>query len=316
MTHADPTPPTLTVTAYAKINLTLDVFSKRADGYHSLASVMQAISLHDTLHLTRRPKPGIDFTCDAPEGADIPTDNGNLAVRAAQAALDAAAQQGRPAAQGVGLHLTKRIPAQAGLGGGSSDAAAALTGVNTLLGLDLDPKTLHDLATALGSDVPFFLTGGTAAVRGRGENLTPLPDLPTLWLVIVKPEENVSTGWAYNALDALPDRSSHRATKRMEEALRADDRERQIAWQSNDFELPVFTHFPRLAWLHDELLMAGVLTAHLCGSGSALYGVVPDALSAKRIASLLQTRYAQVFVARTLGRAESHPLQDANSTTR
>src|SRR5262249_21751824 len=160
---------------------------------------------------------------------------------------------------------------QAGLGGGSSNAAAALLGVNALLGLNLEARTLYDLAASLGSDVPFFLTGGTAAARGRGASLTPLADAPTLLLVVVQPEENVSTAWDYGELDAISDRASHRATKRMEEALRAGDHGRLIAWQSNDFELPVFAHFPRLAWLHDELRMAGALTAHLCGSGSALY---------------------------------------------
>ncbi|HZP81463.1 MAG TPA: 4-(cytidine 5'-diphospho)-2-C-methyl-D-erythritol kinase [Chthonomonadaceae bacterium] len=303
--------PSLTVASCAKINLTLDVFSKRADGYHSLASVMQAVSLADTLHLTLRAEPGIAFTCEAPETIPVPTDATNLAVRAAAAAIAAAAEAGRKIETGVAIHLVKRIPAQAGLGGGSSNAAAALRGVNALLGLNLDAQTLHRLAASLGSDVPFFLTGGTAAARGRGESITPLPDAPTLWLVVVKPEENVSTAWAYGELDAMPDRASHRATKRMEAALRAGDHARLIAWQSNDFELPVFTHFPRLAWLHDELRMAGALTAHLCGSGSALYGVAPDEAAAQRIASLFQSRYPQVAVARTLTRAESDPLKGA-----
>src|SRR5262249_7853251 len=163
---------------------------KRADGYHSLASVMQAISLHDTLHLKRRAEPGIAFTCDAPEAFPVPTDATNLVVRAAQAALDAAAQNGNAITGGVEIHLIKRIPGQAGLGGVSSNAAATLLGVNALLELGLDAKTLHAAASALGSDVPFFLTGGTAVARGRGENITPLPDAPTLWLVVVKPEEN------------------------------------------------------------------------------------------------------------------------------
>jgi 4-diphosphocytidyl-2-C-methyl-D-erythritol kinase len=305
MTDALPSTSTLTLTACAKINLTLDVFSLRADGYHSLASIMQTIGLTDTLRLTRRSAPGIGFTCDAPEAFGIPADSSNLAVRAVQAALDAAAQAGRRFEAGVEIYLEKRIPSQAGLGGGSSDAATALVGVNALLDLGLTEVILHTLAAALGSDVPFFLVGGTATARGRGENLTPLPDAPPLWLVLVKPDENVATGWAYATLDAIPDRVSHRATKRMEEALRANDTDRLIAWQSNDFELPVFTHYPNLAWLHDELRMAGALTAHLCGSGAALYGVAENEAAAQRIADLLRRRYAQVYVTRTLTRAES-----------
>jgi 4-diphosphocytidyl-2-C-methyl-D-erythritol kinase len=301
----------LTVSACAKINLTLDVFSKRADGYHSLASVMQAISLWDTIRLTRRAESGIGFTCDAPDAFSIPADATNLVVRAAQSAFDAARQAGRSVAGGLDIHLHKQIPAQAGLGGGSSDAAATLVGVNRLLGLNFDAPRLRELAAALGSDVPFFLVGGTAVARGRGESLTLLPDIPTLWLVVVKPEENVSTAWAYAALDALPERQSYRATKRMEAVIRGEDTERLLAWQCNDFELPVFQQFPKIAWLHDELRMAGAVTAHLCGSGSAVYGVAPNREAADRIAALLRQRYPNVYVARALTRDESDPLAAA-----
>lgn len=309
MTDTPFSPSSRTVRAFAKINLTLDVFSKRADGYHSMASVMQAISLHDTLVLTRREAPGLGFTCDAPSGAEIPADATNLVCRAAQSALKAAEAAGYSLRGGVDLHLVKRIPAQAGLGGGSSDAAVTLRGLDALLSLDLPPAILHECAAALGSDVPFFLMGGTATARGRGENLTALPDAPPCWLVVVKPEENVSTAWAYSQLDAIPERASHRATGRWEQALQAEDRDRLLAFQSNDFEQPVFTHFPRLAWLHDELMMAGASAAHLCGSGSALYGVVSDAATARRVADRLQGRYPFVAVAHTLTRAQSDPLE-------
>jgi 4-diphosphocytidyl-2-C-methyl-D-erythritol kinase len=298
---------TLTRRACAKINLTLDVFSKRPDGYHGIASVMQAIGLYDTLTLERVAVPGVRFTCSAPAPPDVPADDTNLVVRAAKAALQSAATAGKPLTDGIAIHLEKGIPSQAGLGGGSSDAAATLLAVNDLLALDLPTAVLRELAAGLGSDVSFFLIGGTATARGRGEQLTALPDIAPLWLVVVKPEESVSTGWAYNALDTIPDRQSHRGTKRLEEALRQDDRERLIAFQGNDFELPVFDHHPKLAWLHDELRMAGALTAHLCGSGSALYGVAETAPAAERIAALMRKRYDQVFVAPTLSRAQSLP---------
>lgn len=299
-----PTPYTLnplTLRAYAKINLTLDVFSKRADGYHSLASVLQTISLHDNLTLTLTEAPGVALTCDAPEAWAVPSDANNLVYRAAQSVLEAAGENKR----GVAIHLEKRVPAQAGLGGGSSDAAAALAGVNRLLGLGLEEKKLHELAAALGSDVPFFLTGGAASARGRGEILTPLPDIEPFWLVVVKPDIGVSTAWAYGQLDAEPERASHRATKRFEEALREGDRDRLIQWQSNDFELPVFARYPALAWLHDELRMAGALAAHLCGSGSAIYGVAENETKAEKIASLLRGKYPLTYVAQTLTREVS-----------
>ncbi|MCS6777225.1 MAG: 4-(cytidine 5'-diphospho)-2-C-methyl-D-erythritol kinase [Chloroherpetonaceae bacterium] len=301
----------ITLRSCAKINLTLDVFSKRADGYHSIASVLQAISLHDTLQLIREAEPGVRFQCESVSGDPIPLDDTNLAVRAVRAAMEAG--HAHPAT-GVSIRLIKRIPVQAGLGGGSSNAAAALIGVNALLELGLEPVQLHELAACLGADVPFFLYGGTVVARGRGEELTPLPDIPPLHLVVVKPEESVSTGWAYEQLDRVPDRVSHRGTRRMEEALRSGDRDRLIAFQCNDFELVVFRHFPRLAWLSDELMMAGALTVRLCGSGSALYGVAPDASSAERIAELLRKRHPRVYVARTLTRQESLPRVETDSS--
>ena len=295
----------ITLKAYAKINLTLDIFNKRADGYHSLASVMQTISLADTLTLSRREDDEIVFECEGENAAGIPRDSTNLVVRAATLAIDAASESaGEKRNTGVNLSLFKGIPSQAGLGGGSSDAATALLGINSLLKLNLDGKTLHRLASQLGSDVPFFLTGGTAVARGRGELISDAAEVPPFWLVVAKPEENVSTGWAYEQLDADSERQSHRATKRMEEALKEGDAGRILAWQSNDFELPVFARFPKLAELHDDLLMARCLTAHLCGSGSALYGVAASEEGAIKIASLLKPRYPKTYVSSTISRAE------------
>lgn len=294
----------LTLHAYAKINLTLDVFNKRADGYHSLASIVQAISLRDTLELSPA-APGVSLTCEGEHAFGVPTDATNLVVRAAKAVLDVAHCE-----CGLHIRLHKGIPSQAGLGGGSSDAAATLIGVTALFGLGLGPKLLHDLAAKLGSDVPFFLSGGTAVMRGRGENISPATDAPPMWIVVVKPEESVSTGWAYGALDEMTDRSSNRATKPLDEALKSGDLSRIISGQSNDFELPVFRHHPRLAWLRDELQMAGALTAHLCGSGSALYGVATDQAHALKIGELLRRTYPFTYVARTLTRVESNPLRE------
>ncbi len=295
----------ITLKAYAKINLTLDVFNKRNDGFHSLASVMQTISLSDTLILSCREDDRIVFECEGENSEGVPKDGTNLVVRAATLAIEAASESAEDKLKiGVNLRLVKGVPSQAGLGGGSSDAAAALLGINSLLMLNLDGKTLHRLAAQLGSDVPFFLTGGTSVARGRGELISTAAEVPSFWLVVVKPEENVSTGWAYEQLDLDIGRQSHRATKRMEEALKEGDAGRILAWQSNDFELPVFAHFPKLAQLHDDLLMARCSAAHLCGSGSALYGVAENEDNAKKIASLLKTRYPKTYVARTISRAE------------
>ncbi len=304
---------TLTVNAYAKINLTLDVFSKRADGYHSIASVFQAIGLRDRLRLERQNEEGILFSCDSPSAIPVPNDPTNLVWRAADLLLRTSQSAGKPVTGGVAIHLEKRIPSQAGLGGGSSDAAATLVGLNRLLELGWEAKALLEMAAQLGSDVPFFIIGGTVVARGRGEQLTPLADAPQRGIVVVKPEVGVSTAWAYNQLDSLPDRVSHRATKRLEEALAQGDMGRFMAWQSNDFELPVFEHYRELSWLHDELRMAGAESVHLCGSGSALYGMTSTTAQAERIAKLLQQKYPLTFATTTLTRTESNPLAESQS---
>jgi 4-diphosphocytidyl-2-C-methyl-D-erythritol kinase len=297
------------IRCFAKINLTLDVFSKRTDGYHSLATVMQSIALHDLLTLLPSESPGIRFTCEAPDQIEVPTDASNLVFRAAQLLWERAEQKGCAPSDGLSLHLQKRVPSQAGLGGGSSDAATTLWAIQRFLRLPLSSQELHECAQELGSDVPFFLLGGTVVARGRGEQLTPLPDIPPFWLVIVKPDIGISTKWAYEALDSRPDRRSHRATKRMEEAILCGDFERAMAFQCNDFEQVVFEAYPQLAWLADEMQMAGALQTHLCGSGSALYGVFSDQGTALHGAELLGKRYPHVYVTHTLTRERFHQLR-------
>ncbi len=294
----------LTVQARAKVNLTLDVFNLRADGFHSLASVFQTISLCDTIDLAKSTVPGIRIRCEGEHAALVPDGASNLVTKAIQAIIDVTGSK-----CGIDVVLHKNIPTQAGLGGGSSDAAATLLGTTALLDLDIGPKLLHELAAKLGSDVPFFLSGGTAVVRGRGESVQPMADGPALWMVIVKPAVDVATAWAYRALDELPDRTSNRATKMLVDAIKEGDIARVIACQSNDFEAPVFRCFPDLAWVRDELRMAGCQSAHLCGSGSALYGLVKDARDARLIAGRLLGTHPKTYVARTTSRIESNPLR-------
>ena len=288
--------PSITLKSYAKINLTLDVLSRRHDGYHNLASVMQTISLADRVHVVRKESPGISLHCAsgaAPEGPE------NLVWRAAEAAMHAGRCQ-----SGLEIVLEKRIPAQAGLGGGSSNAAAALLAVNRLLSLGLDISVLTRLAASLGADVPFFLTGGTASVRGVGERVRALPDCPPLWLVIVKPPVGVSTAAAYAALDAMPERQSARATRDMEAAIASGDRAKVVRRMTNDFERVVLEQHLEVAMAHDDLLMARAVAVRLCGSGSAVFGVAEDEAHAHAIARLLRKKYAVVHVCRTLARNE------------
>ncbi len=282
--------------AFAKVNYTLDVLSPRPDGYHNLASVMQSISLGDAVE-AERAGGGITLTCDAP---GVPRDDRNLAVAAVRALL---AHHRRT--DGIALRLRKRIPAEAGLGGGSSDAAAALRAVDALLELHTPVEGLAQVASAIGSDVPFFLTGGAASVRGRGERVQPLPDGPELHFVIVKPAVGVSTGRAYAALDAKPERRSARGTRRMEEALGIGDPAAVVRRMTNDFEEVVLAQSPEVAAAYDSLLMARASRALLCGSGACVLGVAASAGDAEAIGARLRVSGMQVHVCKTLTREQA-----------
>ncbi|HEY6137450.1 MAG TPA: 4-(cytidine 5'-diphospho)-2-C-methyl-D-erythritol kinase [Thermoanaerobaculia bacterium] len=233
------------VRAYAKINLGLRVTGKRADGFHDIETIFQTISLHDTLTFT--PADALTLTCDAP---DIPTDETNLVMRAARAV------GGPPMA----IALRKRIPAGGGLGGGSADAAATLRALGRP-----DPE----LALQLGSDVPFFLLGGTAYATGRGEALTPLPSLAGMPLVLVMPEERVGTAQAY----AMLRRFSPPLGLERVRAMIADDFLSHASELVNDFEDVV----PHLAAIKTRLYALGAAWAGMSGSGSTIAGAFRDA---------------------------------------
>ncbi len=181
----------LRIAAPAKLNLHLEVLGRRADGFHALESIFQTIALHDVVELRLRSAPGIALTCD---DASLPVDQGNLAWRAAAAFL------GRAPASGVAIALAKRIPHGAGLGGGSSDAAAVLRGLARLLPGLWSADGLAGLAAALGSDVPFFLIGGSAHGTGRGEILTALPDLPAQPVTVLMPDASLATPAVFKAM--------------------------------------------------------------------------------------------------------------------
>jgi 4-diphosphocytidyl-2-C-methyl-D-erythritol kinase len=238
------------VPAYAKINWSLRITGRRPDGFHDLETLFQTISLHDTL--TIRESDRLSLTCDDPS---IPVDETNLVLRAARAL-------GAPP---VAIELRKVIPAGGGLGGGSSDAAAVLVALSKHFGID---KPLADLALALGSDVPFFLNGGTAYATGRGEVLTPMPSVDRVPLLLLIPEERVSTASAFAALRRFsPPIGIGRYRSIMNDGLliHADE-------LINDFEEPIFALLPRLRELKARLLEAGALWAAMSGSGSTIVG--------------------------------------------
>jgi 4-diphosphocytidyl-2-C-methyl-D-erythritol kinase len=237
------------VASYAKINWSLRITGRRADGYHDLETIFQTISLHDLL--TFREAARLSLTCDDPT---IPWDDTNLVMRAARAL-------GSPP---VAIELRKRIPAGGGLGGGSSNAAATLVALSNMFEIE---RPLHDIALSLGSDVPFFLVGGTAYAIGRGEVLTPLPSRGGIALLLLLPEERVMTAEAFRMLR----RFSAPAGVGGE--------------MVNDFEEPVFESLPRLRELKERLYAAGAAWAGMSGSGSTIVGAFRSAATRDAAAS-------------------------------
>jgi 4-diphosphocytidyl-2-C-methyl-D-erythritol kinase len=237
------------VASYAKINWSLRITGKRADGFHDLETLFQTISLHDTLVF--RESDRLTLTCDDPS---IPVDESNLVLRAARAL-------GAPP---VAIELRKRIPAGGGLGGGSSNAAATLVTLSRMFGIDAD---LSALALTLGSDVPFFLVGGTAYATGRGEVLTRVePPLANIALLLLLPDDRVLTRDAFA-------RVTHCSQPI------GIDAHRMFASFTNDFEEPVFALLPQLRALKARLLESGATWAQMSGSGSTLVGAFADVAS-------------------------------------
>jgi 4-diphosphocytidyl-2-C-methyl-D-erythritol kinase len=256
-------PRVVRVPAFAKLNLALRVLFRRADGYHELRSVFQTISLADRIRIrfrkARRTEIRIAGNIDIPD---------NLIVRAARLCLE----ELRVSAA-VEFELEKRIPMGAGLGGGSSDAAAVLLALPALAGKEIPAERMIPLAAQLGSDVPFFLLGGTAAVLGRGEELYPVEDLRSRYVLLVSPPIHVSTPDAYRALSAqLTEASVQPKLAGFQAAL----------WNvqgpppNNDFEAVVFRQHPELKTIRNRLLAAGATTALMTGSGSSIFGIFPD----------------------------------------
>ena len=243
------------VPAYAKINWSLRITGKRADGFHDIETLFQTISLHDTLTFAESNR--LSLTCDDPA---VPVDDSNLVLRAARAL-------GAPP---VAIELRKAIPAGGGLGGGSSDAAATLVALSKQFGID---KPLDELALSLGSDVPFFLVGGTAFATGRGEELTRMPPAAGVPLLLLIPEERVSTASAFAALQSFSPPIGIAGYRSMiDDGLMSHPAE-----LVNDFEEPIFALLPRLGTLKMRLFKMGAVWAGMSGSGSTIVGAFRSA---------------------------------------
>ncbi len=261
-----------TAKAFGKINLTLTITGRREDGYHTLRSVMQSISLCNVVKVFRTEGGGVTLNCDDPA---LPTDERNTAYRAAQAFFSAA---GLPRGSGIFVRVEKQVPYQAGLGSASADAAGVLAACNALFGRLLPQARLLEIAAKIGADVPFCLTGGTMLAEGIGEVLTPLPACPDGALLILHPGEGVSTPEAYRRFDALQSPAQpHPAL--MVAALHSGDLRKVADACGNVFELccPVVA----VAQMKAALMDAGALGSAMSGSGTAVFGIFADALSAE-----------------------------------
>jgi 4-diphosphocytidyl-2-C-methyl-D-erythritol kinase len=281
--------------SFAKINLDLRILGTRPDGYHDLRTVFNSLLLFDNVTVTARRGP-LAVTCDEP---DIPTDQRNLVWKAASLLHRTATGKSSPP-RDIAIDLRKRVPPEAGLGGGSSNAAMTLLALNKLWKLDLDLATLTRIAGRLGTDVPYFLVGGTALGLGRGDDIYPLANLPPVHVVILRPGFGVSTNDAYKWFDE----ESRRAVK--------DPAPRVIppgwpAWSAtlrNDLEAPVIRHHPAIGRIRQSLLDAGAAFAAMSGSGSAVFGLFERADAARRTANDLARPGWLSLHTRTLDRRE------------
>ncbi len=285
------------VRSYAKINLTLDVLGKRGDGYHELATIMQMVDLYDTLCLTLLNENRVQIVSTQPE---LNSEN-NLAVRAAQAIRKHFSLR-----QGVSIELDKHIPMAAGLGGGSSNAAAVLLALRQWWRLPISSEDMLALATSLGSDVPFFLTQGLSLCKGRGELMTPLPaywPASMRWLLLVKPAISVSTADVFRHLpksdytDGVHTQAVYTVLLAKGEPLRED--------VHNGLERGVLERYPEVAQAREAMLSAGAPFARLSGSGPTLFAPFAELASASQARQRLQKQGYEVYLTRAI-----HPISE------
>lgn len=280
----------LVVRAHAKINVDLKILGLRPDGYHEVRTVLQSLALHDTLTFAAAPGP-FAIACDQP---GVPTDARNLVWRAAQLLWSLTVGDGAPL-EGVQVTLDKRVPAEAGLGGGSSDAAATLLALSRIWGLSLDLASLARLGARLGADVPFFLGGGTALGSGKGDEVSPLVEPPPTPVVVVKPPFGVPTPDAYAWFDQdRPVRAGRPAPRTLPG---------WPAWAHdlrNDLERPVASRFPQIRRVVRELTALGAVYAAMTGSGSAVFGLFSDQAVAAAAQATLAGRGETAVLTATL----------------
>ncbi|MBQ3284367.1 MAG: 4-(cytidine 5'-diphospho)-2-C-methyl-D-erythritol kinase [Ruminococcus sp.] len=293
-----------TVKAPAKINLTLDIVGKRADGYHDVAMVMQTVSLYDTVTVETTDGEGIEVSC--PAYPDVPTDDSNIVCKAAKAFFQTTGVQPKP----LKITIDKVIPTQAGLAGGSSDGAAVVLALNQLFETHLKMEEMADICARFGSDVPFCLLGGTMFATGTGTTLKKLRSMPSCYIVICKPEVCVSTAAAYAACDAREPKG-FLYTDELIKRLYSRDIRGLATCLYNEFEQVM--ELPEINEIKKLMLSAKALGASMSGSGSAVYAIFLDKKKAEKCANILKGKYNKVFLTQPLKegcRVESTELSE------
>jgi 4-diphosphocytidyl-2-C-methyl-D-erythritol kinase len=291
---------TLSVQAYAKVNLTLEALAKRDDGYHEIVSVLQTISLTDSISFDSNET--LEFFCDVP---GLQTEN-NLVLRAARLLGETTSCQ-----KGATIHLTKRIPIAAGLGSGATDAAYTLVALDRLWGTNMPFPRLLELAAELGSDVSFFLHGGTALTEGRGEIVTPLPSVPEMWLVLLIPPIDVAdkTAQLYAQLKNEHFTSRH-ITRTLVENINKWIRP-DASMLYNVFEHVAFDFYSGLSDYCSIFTSAGAAGVHMAGAGPALFAIVSDKAKGEAILSNLKVNKHEAYLVSTVN---STPLADGGDS--
>lgn len=275
--------------AYAKINIGLDVLRRREDGYHEVKMIMQTVDICDDLTFEKSEQPGISIQTDH---EDLPTDRNNLIYKAAELLM-----KEKGITEGVKITLTKRIPIAAGMAGGSSDAAAAMRGMNRLFAMGYTTEELQKLAVGLGADIPYCIVGGTMLSEGIGEILTPLPTPPACYLVVAKPDINVSTKFVYENLhvDSL---TCHPDIDGMIDAIREGSLQGVTDRLGNVLETVTVKEYPVIEEIKELMRQEGAENALMSGSGPTVFGIYTDQEKASQTAQEIERRgmAKQVFV--------------------
>lgn len=258
--------------AMAKINLGIDVVSKRPDGYHEVRMIMQTINLYDQIYIRKIKRPGITIKTNL---YYLPINENNLVYRAAKMLIDEFNIK-----QGVFINLKKFIPVSAGMAGGSSDAAATLYGLNRMFQLGLTKKQLMERGVQLGADVPYCIMRGTALAEGIGEKLTPLPPMPRCRILIAKPNVSVSTKYVYDNLDAN-NMEYHPDIDRVIEGLQEGDLYKTAASMENVLETVTIGRYPIISQIKEMMIHYGAINALMSGSGPTVFGIFDDESKAR-----------------------------------